>query len=275
MGSRWLTIKQGTLNMTIEDKTTEILPNKSLSLRRSSVAKRLLTEQKRSQPKTKEKISKKYRLSKYRRKTENAKERERMKKFNQAFQNLRKMLPDHGLSLNADKKAEKDTKVSSLRSAITYINCLQELLEDCDAGRVGEEVYRKSSLLDTKEKEEVKEKRNVKKKNIKPRGKISKKNIKSKDLCGKWINYSRESLEQKFGLLEPRMKNCDLNPGSQTQTVITYTTSPSSVQNNPVVSPSSPRDVNEVSLHISILDTCRDSGGDTGTLQYVYAVTQI
>ena len=165
--------------------------------------------------------------------------------------------------------------MSSLRSAITYINCLQELLEDCDAGRVGEEVYRKSSLLDTKEKEEVKEKRNVKNKNIKPRGKISKKNIKSKDLCGKWINYSRESLEQKFGLVEPRIKNCDLNPGSQTQTVITYTTSPSSVQNNPVVSPSSPRDVNEVSLHISILDTCRDSGGDTGTLQYVYAVTHI
>ena len=108
--------------MTIEDKTTEILPNKSLSLRRSSVAKRLLTEQKRSQPKTKEKISKKYRLSKYRRKTENAKERERMKKFNQAFQNLRKMLPDHGLSQNADKKAEKDTKVKKHRFVILVIN---------------------------------------------------------------------------------------------------------------------------------------------------------
>merc|ERR1712025_1357506 len=269
MGSRWLTIKQGTLNMTIEDKTTDILPYKSLSLRRSSVAKRLLTEQKRSQPKTKEKISKKYRLSKYRRKTENAKERERMKKFNQAFQNLRKMLPDHGLSQNTDKKAEKDTKVSSLRSAITYINCLQELLEDCDAGRVGEEVFRKSSLLDKRETQKDKKVKKVKK-TIKKHKTNDDGNKNENEVMGRWLNDSEYFLEHKY-----KARNCLLNLGSQTQTVITYTTSPSSVQNNPVVSPSSPRDVNEVSLHISILDTCRDSGGDTGTLQYVYAVTQM
>ena len=97
--------------MTVEDdRSVESLPEKSLSLRRSSVQKRLMTEKKRSQPKVREKISKKYRLSKYRRNTENAKERDRMKKFNQAFQNLRKILPSSD-STGGHVKTEKDTKV--------------------------------------------------------------------------------------------------------------------------------------------------------------------
>ena len=97
--------------MTVEDdRSVESLPEKSLSLRRSSVQKRLMTEKKRSQPKVREKISKKYRLSKYRRNTENAKERDRMKKFNQAFENLRKILPSSD-STGGQVKTEKDTKV--------------------------------------------------------------------------------------------------------------------------------------------------------------------
>ena len=93
-------------------KTVGSLPDKSRSLRRSSVQKRLLTEAARSapQPKVREKISKKYRLSKYRRKTENAKERERMKKFNEAFTTLRKILPNSKLS-DQNIQCEKDTKV--------------------------------------------------------------------------------------------------------------------------------------------------------------------
>merc|ERR1712200_337115 len=115
MGSHWLTTRprrHRTQKMTVDaiDCGTS-LPCKSLSLRRSSVAKRLLTEQNKTQPKVREKISKKYRLSKYRRKTENAKERDRMKKFNEAFINLKKLLPDNKLSVKDDKKAEKDTKV--------------------------------------------------------------------------------------------------------------------------------------------------------------------
>merc|ERR1711970_1694671 len=120
MGSHWLTTRprrHRALKMTVDasDGGTG-LPCKSLSLRRSSVAKRLLTEQNKSQPKVREKISKKYRLSKYRRKSENAKERERMKKFNDAFINLKKLLPNNEL-MEDDKKTDKDTKVSSLRSA--------------------------------------------------------------------------------------------------------------------------------------------------------------
>ena len=64
---------------------TENIPDKSRCLRQSSVAKRLETEKQRRQPRVKERTSKKY-MSKYRRKTENAKERERMKKFNEAFE---------------------------------------------------------------------------------------------------------------------------------------------------------------------------------------------
>merc|ERR1712025_374890 len=268
MGSHRLTILlriQG--DMTVEEtKDVSPLPCKSLSLRRSSVAKRLVTEQRRSQPKVREKKPKKYRLSKYRRKTENKKERERMKKFNEAFKNLRERLPNNVESIEDDNKSEKKTRVSSLRSAITYINCLQELLEDYDAGRVGEEIFRKSSLLDNRETQEDKKvKKRIKKHKTNDDG-----NKNENEVMGRWLNDREYFLEQKY-----KARNCLLNPGSQTQTVITYTTSPSSVQNNPVVSPSSPRDVNEVSLHISILDTCRDSGGDTGTLQYVYAVTQM
>ena len=78
------------------------------------MAKRLLTEQKKSQPRVMEKISKKYRLSKYRRKAENKKERERMKKFNQAFTNLKNMLPNKGLGEEDIPRTEKETKVSCL-----------------------------------------------------------------------------------------------------------------------------------------------------------------
>ena len=91
-------------------ETVETLPDKSRSLRHSSVQKRLETEKARSQPRVRDKISKKYRLSKYRRKTENAKERERMKKFNEAFTTLRKILPNSKLS-DENIQCEKDTKV--------------------------------------------------------------------------------------------------------------------------------------------------------------------
>ena len=97
------------VRMTVsEDQAeTEIIPHKSRCLRQSSVAKRLETEKARRQPRVKERTSKKY-MSKYRRKTENAKERERMKKFNEAFENLRQKLPSKVL---VDNTGEKDTKV--------------------------------------------------------------------------------------------------------------------------------------------------------------------
>ena len=90
------------------------LPHKSRSLRQSSVAKRLAVESGAGAGarETKAKIRGVKRLSRYRRKTENAKERERMKKFNQAFENLRQKLPNRELLSEKSISGEKDTKVS-------------------------------------------------------------------------------------------------------------------------------------------------------------------
>ena len=66
--------------------STPAIPSKSRSLRTTSVRKRLEIEVKMAQPKTKGRMSKKARLSKYRRKSANAKERERMKKQNDVFE---------------------------------------------------------------------------------------------------------------------------------------------------------------------------------------------
>ena len=83
-----------------EDISTPALaiPSKSRSLRTTSVRKRLEIEVKMKQPKTKGRMSKKARLSKYRRKSANAKERERMKKQNDVFEvisDLLNFLMDH------------------------------------------------------------------------------------------------------------------------------------------------------------------------------------
>ena len=40
-------------------------------------------------------------------------------------------------------------QVSALRSAISYIKSLQSLVADCDAGKLGEEVYTDSRRLDS------------------------------------------------------------------------------------------------------------------------------
>ena len=95
------------MTVSADQAESETIPDKSRCLRQSSVAKRLETEKARRLPRVKERTSKKY-MSKYRRKTENAKERERMKKFNEAFENLRQKLPSKVL---VDSSGEKDTKV--------------------------------------------------------------------------------------------------------------------------------------------------------------------
>lgn len=77
-------------------------------------------------------------LSKYRRKTANARERSRMKEINQAFETLRKVVPQ--LSANTQQN-EKLTKITTLRLAMKYIAALsaaltnnespQDLFSDC------------------------------------------------------------------------------------------------------------------------------------------------
>ncbi|XP_037073380.1 protein atonal homolog 1-like [Pollicipes pollicipes] len=63
-------------------------------------------------------------LSKYRRKTANARERDRMKNINSAFEMLERSIPS--LLLGG---GEKLTKVTLLRAAVQYIQALAALLE--------------------------------------------------------------------------------------------------------------------------------------------------
>lgn len=66
-------------------------------------------------------------LSKYRRKTANARERHRMKEINNAFESLRKVLPET-VELQAPSSAM--TKITTLRLAVSYIRALSHVLED-------------------------------------------------------------------------------------------------------------------------------------------------
>lgn len=75
-------------------------------------------------------------LSKYRRKTANARERTRMREINSAFENLRKFVP---MSLTSETPAtstnEKLTKITTLRLAMKYIQKLNDML--CHHGADG------------------------------------------------------------------------------------------------------------------------------------------
>ncbi|XP_064103728.1 helix-loop-helix protein delilah-like [Macrobrachium nipponense] len=70
-------------------------------------------------------------LSKYRRKTANARERHRMKVINTAFESLRKVLPA-GMDLCATSSTM--TKITTLRLAVSYIRSLSNMLESDASG---------------------------------------------------------------------------------------------------------------------------------------------
>ncbi|OQR73903.1 protein atonal7-A-like [Tropilaelaps mercedesae] len=67
-------------------------------------------------------------LSKYRRKTANARERFRMQEINDAFERLRSMVP--GMPTENDSK--QLTKITTLRLTMNYINALSRVLAEAD-----------------------------------------------------------------------------------------------------------------------------------------------
>ncbi|XP_017784932.1 PREDICTED: helix-loop-helix protein delilah-like [Nicrophorus vespilloides] len=71
-------------------------------------------------------------LSKYRRKTANARERNRMREINQAFETLRRVIPQMASTQAAAATAanEKLTKITTLRLAMKYISSLSAALND-------------------------------------------------------------------------------------------------------------------------------------------------
>lgn len=69
-------------------------------------------------------------LSKYRRKTANARERTRMREINTAFETLRTCVPPCITNEDAGCTNEKLTKITTLRLAMKYIGILTEALEN-------------------------------------------------------------------------------------------------------------------------------------------------
>ena len=92
------------------------------NLRISSLVNRVETEKRREAPKQRKPKSKPPPLSKYRRKTANSRERNRMKEINDAFENLRLVVPAY------PAENSKPTKITTLRLALNYIAALREML---------------------------------------------------------------------------------------------------------------------------------------------------
>lgn len=118
---------------------------KSYSLRPRAVAKRSGNEVDQTDPwkprcRTKKKSKQKsVPLSKYRRKTANARERFRMREINEAFEALRRVIPH--LSSSCENPNEKLTKISTLRFAMKYITALDNALQDPDFDSDGDSFF--------------------------------------------------------------------------------------------------------------------------------------
>ncbi|KAL0280618.1 UNVERIFIED_CONTAM: hypothetical protein PYX00_001852 [Menopon gallinae] len=74
-------------------------------------------------------------LSKYRRKTANARERNRMREINIAFETLRRAVPHISGNLNSGN--EKLTKITTLRLAMKYIQALRQVLDSGHPAEAG------------------------------------------------------------------------------------------------------------------------------------------
>lgn len=90
------------------------------NFRTSSVINRVETERRQVTPKQPKPKTRPPPLSKYRRKTANARERERMEEINQGFEQLQTAIPQ--------LPEGKLTKITTLRLAINYIRALREML---------------------------------------------------------------------------------------------------------------------------------------------------
>ena len=91
---------------------------------------------------------------------------------------------------------------------------------------------------------------------------------KTSDKC---TNYSQTFLEHKFCSNKSGSIGFNIHSSSNQQEHSVQPTMTDTERSTPP--PSSPRDVNEISLHISLLDDCRNT--EAGQVCYVYRVKEI
>ncbi|KAI8483265.1 PREDICTED: helix-loop-helix protein delilah-like [Branchiostoma belcheri] len=107
------------------------------NLRPKTILNIIESEKRRHQPRKPKPRQKPPPLSKYRRKSANSRERDRMHQINYAFEALRCVVPKLPPSASHDAcQAGKMTKITTLRLAMNYISALQQLLKDDDDGTV-------------------------------------------------------------------------------------------------------------------------------------------
>ena len=93
------------------------------NLRTSSLVSRVVSETKRRTPRKPKPKTRPPPLSKYRRRTANSRERDRMQDMNEAYDDLRRVIPNFPIA-----PASKPTKITTLRLALNYIQALREVL---------------------------------------------------------------------------------------------------------------------------------------------------
>lgn len=117
-----------------EDEEDGSSSSKSYTLRACSIQKRMETEHRKTLPRKRgpKPRPKTLPMSKYRRKTANMRERQRMGEINTAFERLRDKIPNPVLSGRG--KCEKLTKINILHVTINYIRAMENLLNTGDSG---------------------------------------------------------------------------------------------------------------------------------------------
>jgi len=135
----------------VESKIYSPKEDGKYKLRACSVKKRLETEERCSKKRGPKPKTHSQKMSKYRRKTANARERMRMGEINVAFDKLKEKIPLPSVGLGR-QKCEKLTKINLLHIAINYIRTLEDILE---SGEEGVDIYPEKLILNPFQPEEM------------------------------------------------------------------------------------------------------------------------
>ena len=151
----------------------------------------------------------------------------------------------------------------SLRSAITYIRSLQDLLQDCEDGKINEEDYKTSAMLDLKEKQmskPVMTKKRRRKSDTKRKNPERNKLNKIQPI--KWNDCSTKFSSTTTNLNQVTLKESD-------KKFVHYDL----LHNTPVALPLElQKEENDISLNLTLVDKLTDSFNTSDKLIYVYQI---